>query len=128
MRFAQQLVLLSLGGLGLLGSAELRADTLRTPSYDITITENCTEDVNCQDVTYYGVNRRSGKTIHLKGHRLVHFCPGDLGDGPGKTPCHPIGYEFRNGNTVYTVGDDGTLVVKRGSTVLINEHGTWSDY
>lgn len=109
-------------------SAATSADaaTLTTPTYEVTVTENCPEgDIACNDVTYTAVNRRTKESTRLKGHRIVHNCPDDQGDGRGKTPCHPIGYEFRNGATVYDVGDDGTLTVRRQGRVLLKEQGKW---
>jgi hypothetical protein len=107
-------------------SVAAEAATLTTPSYEVTITENCPEgDVACKDVTCSAVNRKTKKAMHLKGHRIVHNCRDDQGDGPGKTPCHPVGYEFRNGSTVYEVGDDGTLTVRRQTEVLLKEAGKW---
>jgi hypothetical protein len=102
------------------------AATLTTPTYEISVTENCPEgDVACNDVTYVATNRKTKKALRLKGHRVVHNCPDDQGDGPGKTPCHPVGYEFRNGTTVYEVGDDGTLTVRRRGQVILREQGKW---
>lgn len=111
----------------LLFPALLQAETLTTPSYVITITSKCEEGVvDCDDVRYVGVNRKNKKSISLKGRDLMHYCPDDQGDGPGKTPCHHIGYEFRNGKTIYTISDDGSLAVKLGSKVLLQEQGIWT--
>ena len=112
----------------LLGSTQIKAEVLTTPSYIITITKNCEEgEVGCDDVTYVGVNRKSKKTITLKGADLMHYCPDDLGDGPGKTPCRHIGYEFKNGKVNYFVSDDGSLEVTRGAKVLVKEQGVWTE-
>ncbi|MGZ5026675.1 MAG: hypothetical protein ACXWFX_06900 [Methylobacter sp.] len=99
--------------------------TLTTPSYLITLTINCEEGVvGCDDVTYVGVNRNNKKSIRLKGRERMHYCPGDEGDGPGKTPCHHEGYEFHNGKTKYYISDDGTLEVSQGAKILLLEQGT----
>jgi hypothetical protein len=50
----------------------------------------------------------------------MHHCPDDQGDGPGKTPCHHIGYQFRARGMVYEVDDDGTLTIKRTSPSIGN--------
>jgi hypothetical protein len=102
------------------------ADTLTTPSYVITIIVKCEEGTtHCDNVRYVGVNRKSKKSISLKGRDLTHYCPDDQGDGPAKTPCHHMGYEFNNGKTKYFVSDEGRLEVRRGSKVLLEEHGVW---
>jgi len=93
--------------------------TLRTPHYQVQITERCGEVVGCDDVLYESIST-SGKTLRLRGKQIEHMCP-----GMKNTPCHPIGYEFRNGSFVYFVGEDGILTVKRGSKVLFEETGTW---
>ena len=102
------------------------AETLETPGYRVTITSNCEEGVvDCDDVSYRSVSRTSGRTLELHGADLTHYCPGDQGDGPGKTPCHHLGYVFFNGKTRYFVGDDGTLeVTDEGNPVLL-QRGEW---
>jgi len=100
-----------------LGAAQ--AATLTTPSFVVIVTENCKEDVACQDVSYVGTDRKSGETIRLKGRTLVAMC------GDGVTPCHHIGYEFRNGEIRYFVSEDGLLEVSKQHKVLVHESGTW---
>ena len=96
-----------------------RADTLDTPSYSITI-EGCAEyAVTCDDVRYVGTSKKTGKSITLIG-RTVHTIGAD-----GVTPSHLLGYEFKNGNTTYFVGEDGELLMTRGSRVLVEEKGVW---
>lgn len=108
-------------------SALLQAETLTTPSYVITITNKCEEGVvGCDDIRYIGVNRKNKQSISLKGRDLMHYCPDDQGDGPGKTPCRHMGYEFKNGKTNYLITDDGRLEVRRGSKLLLQEQGVWS--
>jgi hypothetical protein len=98
----------------------LSASTLTTPSYKITIEVRCPEYyVTCEDVIYRAVNRKSGKSITLRG-TTVHSIGAD-----GVTPSAFLGYTFKNGKTKYFVGEDGELRVTRGSKVLVEETGTW---
>jgi len=95
------------------------AETLATPSYVITIVENCGEgNVACDDVAYLGVSRKTGKSIALKG-RTVHTACRD------NTPCRFLGYEFASGRTIYRVTEDGVLEVRQGDKILVHEKGTW---
>ena len=102
---------------------------LRTSSYVIAIRVLCEEGVvDCDNVEYRGMNQRTGKAIHLKGQDWIRYCLDDQGDGPGNTPCQHLGYEFKRGDIVYYVGDDGTLqVVQGGKRVLLEERGKWDD-
>ena len=94
---------------------------LVTPSFRIIVTENCQEgDVSCQDVSYIGTSRRTGKSITLKGLALSSMC------SDGVTPCQHLGYQFKNGRYVYFVGDDGHLLVTRNGTTIISEMGKWT--
>jgi len=102
------------------------AGTLTTPGYIVKVTSACVaRDEACGDWNYEGSSRKSGKSIKLRGTDVFHMCPGDQGDGPGRTPCHHLGYEFLNGSVRYFVGDDGTLEVKSGEKVLVNQQGEW---
>jgi hypothetical protein len=93
---------------------------LDTPSFNISITENCPEgDVNCQDVTYLGRDKKTGNTISLKGVALVRMC------ADGVTPCQHLGYEFDNGSYKYTITDDGLLTVASGARTLVSQQGQW---
>lgn len=103
--------------------------TLITPTFSITITPKCKDGggmINCNNVEYIGINRKNKKSIHLKGHDLFNSCPNDVGNGTESTPCDHIGYEFRNGTTIYLVDDDGNLTVKQNSKILIHEQGRWT--
>jgi hypothetical protein len=94
--------------------------TLETPSYKITIEERCPEGyVTCDDVKYVGVSKKTGKSITLIG-KTVHTFGLD-----GVTPAHFLGYEFKNGSTIYFVSDDGGISVKRGEKILVQETGVW---
>jgi hypothetical protein len=70
-------------------------------------------------VRYKAVSRKSGKSIALTG-TTVHTIGAD-----GVTPSRFLGYMFKNGKTIYFVGDDGELRVTRGSKVLVQETGIW---
>lgn len=102
-------------------SSTLSAQVLITPSFNVTII-GCDEGVvACDDVRYVGVSRKTGNVLALKG-RTRHTLGAD-----GVTPSRFLGYEFRSGNTTYSVSDDGALEVRRGSTVLVSEQGKWVD-
>lgn len=93
---------------------------LITPSYSVTITENCKEGVvGCDDVTYRGINRKTGKSITLKGAARMVMCADRV------TPCHVDVYEFKNGAYLYSLYPDGNLVVTKNGHVIINEIGKW---
>ena len=98
------------------------ASTLTTKNYIVTITANCAEgDVTCEDVTYHGVSRRSGKGITLAGKSIHTLC------ADGVTPCRFLGYEFLNGDVAYRVYESGLLEVTRGENeVLVEEQGEWT--
>lgn len=95
------------------------AETLTTPSFEITVRENCGEgNVSCDDVSYLGISRKSGKSLVLKG-RTIHTTCRD------QSPCRFLGYEFVSGRTIYRVMEDGTLEVRRGDKILVHEKGSW---
>jgi len=93
---------------------------LVTDSFEITIEVRCSEGVvGCDNVRYTGVHRKTGRSIKLVGQELHTRC------ADGVTPCRFLGYAFKNGNVSYAVWDDGTLSVKQGERVLVQEKGTW---
>lgn len=95
------------------------AETLTTPSFEITIRGNCAEgNVSCDDVAYLGVSRKTGKSLALKG-RTIHTTCRD------QAPCRFLGYEFVSGRTIYRVMEDGTLEVRRDNKILVHEKGSW---
>lgn len=112
--------------------------TLTTENYVAVITVNCVEGtVACANVDYLGTNRETGQSIRLHGRDLIHYCRGDQGDGPGKTPCRHEGYVFKNGTVVYRIWDRGVLEVLKHigerlpdgswpSKRLLRELGEWS--
>ena len=96
------------------------ASTLTTPSFVIQIEVRCAEgNVTCDNVTYVGTNRKSGKSIMLRGKTKHAMC------ADGVTPCQFQGYEFKNGTTYYRVLEDGNLLVMQGKKILVEEKGTW---
>jgi hypothetical protein len=96
------------------------AESLKTKNHRVIITRNCPEgSVTCNNVSYYGLNFRTGTSIRLKGKTLHRLC------ADGVTPCQFLGYEFFNGNTRYVVGTDGSLRVTQGKRLILQEIGTW---
>lgn len=95
--------------------------TLETPHYSIEVTSQCAEgNVTCDDVTYAGRSKDSGKLIALKGSSLHMKCQ------DGQTPCRFLGYHFFNGDTEYQVLDNGILRVMQGDKVIVEERGQWA--
>lgn len=103
------------------GGAATAQEVLVTPSYAVTVI-GCKEGVvSCDDARYIGVSRKSGKVLTLKG-RTLHTTAAD-----GVTPSRFLGYEFRNGSTVYRVSEEGVLDVRQGEKVVVSERGKWAD-
>lgn len=101
-------------------AAGVPAQTLLTPGYRVTIEPRCPEgEVECAEVGYRGLSRRSGRAITLEGRTLHTRC------ADGVTPCRFVGWEFRNGDTVYRVLESGELIVQRGERLLVHERGEW---
>jgi hypothetical protein len=99
----------------------LASEELITPSFKITIERNCEEGyVSCDDVTYIGVNKKTGASIKLKGKTLNTTC------SDGVTPCRFVGYVFENGNTKYYVENDTLSVIQNGK-IILEETGEWKD-
>ncbi|MFL9877012.1 hypothetical protein PQR63_01355 [Herbaspirillum rhizosphaerae] len=114
--FALPLLLVALG----LVSVDAGASTLTTLSFVIDIEEHCGEgSVGCDNVSYVGTSKKTGKRIKLRGKSMHTLC------ADGVTPCRFLGYEFRNGTTLYEVQEDGTLVIMQGKKVLLQETGEW---
>jgi hypothetical protein len=103
------------------GAADASALELVTPRFSVMITVHCEEgSVSCDNVTYRGVNRKTGAAVVLKGRTHHTLC------ADGVTPCRFLGYVFKKGNIRYFVGEDGTLTVTRGEReVLVSEQGEW---
>lgn len=101
-------------------SEQAFSSTLTTPSFIIKVQVNCAEgNVTCEDVTYVGTSKKTGKSITLRGKTKHSLC------ADGVTPCAFQGYEFISGKTYYRVLEDGRLLVMQGKKVLLEETGTW---
>lgn len=95
---------------------------LETPNFKVEITPHCEEGVvGCDNVTYRGTSKKTGKSLTLSGKELMQMC------SDGVTPCQFLGYEFKNGNVVYFVSEDGHLTVSEGNKVLVDEAGQWKN-
>lgn len=97
-------------------------EVLETPHYVISVEHHCPEGcVSCaDDVTYVGKNKKTGKSIRLKGGTAhSHSADG--------TPAQFWGYSFKNGSTVYFVGQEGYIEVKAGDKLLVYEKGEWKE-
>ncbi|MBD2124891.1 hypothetical protein NDI39_27435 [Microcoleus sp. ZQ-A2] len=104
----------------LLLAENVLAETLKTKSFNVTITRNCLEEsVTCDNVTYVSRDLNTGNSIRLKGKTLHRMCADMV------TPCRFLGYEFRNKGYRYLVTVEGTLQVFQGKKVVVNEKGTW---
>jgi hypothetical protein len=96
------------------------ASTLETTNFKVKIRINCEEGViGCDRVSYEGKDKSTGKSIKLSGKQIVRFC------ADGVTPCQSLGYQFKNGEFIYFVSDDGRLTVSQGKKILVNELGKW---
>jgi hypothetical protein len=96
------------------------ASTLITPSFKITIEVRCSEGMlGCDNVKYVGIGPKTGHLVTLMGREIYAI------GADGVTPSHFLGYEFKNGETNYFVGEDGKLEVTKRSRVLVDEQGTW---
>lgn len=105
----------------LLCAGASEASTLTTPSFVVRIEVKCEEgNVTCDNVTYVGKSRKTGKSIALRGRTLHGRC------ADGSAACRFQGYEFRNGATRYLVLEDGRLIVRRKDKVLLEEKGSWA--
>lgn len=106
--------------LALVAAHTADAETLVTATSTISIRLNCAEgNVSCDDVAFTSTDRRSGRTLRLRGRTLHTLC------ADGVTPCRFLGYEFARGATRYTVLEEGMLVVRRGGKVLLEQAGQW---
>jgi hypothetical protein len=99
----------------------LASSELITPNFKISIVRNCEEgNVSCDDVTYIGVNKKTGASIKLKGKTYHKNC------SDGVTPCRFLGYVFENGNTKYYIENNTLYVIQNGETIL-EEVGEWKN-
>jgi hypothetical protein len=96
------------------------AGVLVTSGYAVVVAEQCPEgDVACADVVYTGVSRRTGAALTLHGQAFSSTCR------DGTTPCRHLGWRFAHGNVVYTVTDDGALLVTRDGRLVLSQQGQW---
>ncbi|MGB9130609.1 MAG: hypothetical protein WCB97_13250 [Thiobacillus sp.] len=90
---------------------------LLTPDYVALIVDHCERGVlDCKNVEYFGVNRNTGASIHLRGQSIV-------GGGAGNL----LGYQFKNGKTgyfIYVNGSDARLSVEQDGKILAEESGS----
>lgn len=108
----------ALTAIGLTSPAD--AGVLVTPGYAVVVAEQCPEgDVACADVVYTGVSRRTGAALTLHGKAFSTTCR------DGTTPCRQLGWRFAHGNVVYTVTDDGALLVTRNGKLVLSQQGRW---
>ncbi|WP_413530059.1 hypothetical protein [Rahnella inusitata] len=64
--------------------------------FDIDVKVNCSEgEMECDDVIYDGINKKTGARLHLKGRILTNYYSHDF-----------RGFEFKNGNYIYTLRPD----------------------
>ena len=102
------------------GSTATHAGVLVTPGYAVVVAEQCPEgDVACADVVYTGVSRRTGAALTLHGTSFSATC------AEGAPPCRHLGWRFAHGALVYTVTDDGALLVTRDGKLVISQKGRW---
>ncbi len=100
--------------------AVAQSNVLLTPGFRVEVERHCPEGtVVCDQVSYFGQDRRSGASLRLTGSTSHRLC------ADGVTPCQFLGYSFRNGNVVYEVSGEGLLRVLQGGKVLLEEQGTW---
>ncbi|MCX7513818.1 hypothetical protein [Frateuria sp. STR12] len=114
------LPLLALAALAFATAMPADAGVLVTPGYAVVVAEQCAEgDVACADVVYTGVSRRTGASITLHGAAFSTTC------ADGTTPCRHLGWRFPHGTLVYTVTDDGALLVTRDGKLVLSQQGKW---
>ena len=66
-------------------------------------------------------HKRTGSHLNMVGK------PGQRPCRPGNAPCNPLGWQFYDGNTSYFVGQDGWLIVTKGSKTTLRELGAWRE-
>lgn len=94
---------------------------LDTPNYRIQITHECAEgQVICERYQYFGISKRSGLSLQLEGKSWHRLC------ADGVNPCHFMGYQFANGDSIYYFTQAGDLaVINNDGAVLVSEQGRW---
>lgn len=105
---------------GVAAAPEDDALRLETPDRSIRIEVRCEEGVvSCDDVRYRALNKRSGRTLRLRGRTHHSLC------ADGVTPCRFLGYVFHHGARSYFVSEAGRLTVSKAGAVLFEEAGAW---
>ncbi|KAB8333428.1 hypothetical protein SD80_016580 [Scytonema tolypothrichoides VB-61278] len=118
LNFKKYAALLALLPVATLWTQAAHAETLKTKNFKVTITRNCPEgNVSCNNVTYFGKDLRTGKSISLTG-KTIHTTGAD-----GVTPGRFLGYQFRNNEYVYRVTENGFLEVYQGKKLILQEKG-----
>jgi hypothetical protein len=110
-----------LSSLMLMVAAAHGQEVLLTPSFTVTIVGCAEGNVSCDDAKYTGVSKRTGATLKLTG-KTLHTMGAD-----GVTPSRFLGWQFRNGATMYTVTEGGVLEVRQGAKTLFSEQGEWKN-
>ena len=100
------------------------AAVLVTEQFVIVVVERCPEgDVTCNNVSYTGINRKTGEAISLKGQAWVRMCADTV------TPCEHVGWQFKSGEFTYRVrATPPSLEVERGGKTVIEQKVVWTDY
>lgn len=92
-----------------------------TKNFLIKLQTNCEEgNVSCDDISYTGIRKSDGATIHLKGKTLNRSCE--------KSTCDVYGYEFKNGSYIYKIYGRApeSLTVQKDNKVILYEEGKFS--
>ncbi len=91
----------------------------KSSNYVALISDHCGYGVlDCKNVEYFGVNRKTGASIYLKGNSLLS----------GQAP-NWVGYQFKSGNAdyqLYVDYDKAELRVFQGAKEILSEHGEFS--
>jgi hypothetical protein len=100
-------------------ASKSRVRVLETKNYLVTIDDNRpVGDFDSAAVSYHCVSKKSGHKITLPHGN----CVTESHDG---SPEKLEGYTFWNGDTQYSVRENGRLEVHRGTKVIVDETGTW---
>jgi hypothetical protein len=92
-------------------SSIVSAETLITKNFKIKITRHCAEgNVSCDRVTYIGKDLNTGKSIRLNGKTVNSVNSYTF-----------LGYEFRNGEYLYSVTRNNMLLVYKGDKLILRE-------
>lgn len=94
---------------------------LETENFTIEIV-GCEEGaVSCDDLIYKGLNKNTNESITImNGKTLSSVCSDNV------TPCRFIGYEFNNDGYVYSIYENGKLIVNSpDGVIIVEEEGRW---